>query len=83
LIGYNHNNLLETSFANYVHLDELPKLVKYYLQRLAGDEVPIVYETRVKHKNRNNIYVEIKAGVIPYQGRSANFIVIKKLAKQK
>lgn len=79
LLGYNPVEVTGTSFAHYVHPDELPKLAKYYLKRIAGEDAPPVYETIVKHKNGSDVSIRIKASVINYQGRLADFIAIKKL----
>jgi hypothetical protein len=69
-----------TSFAHYIHPDELPKLAKYYLQRIAGKEVPNnIYNTIIKHKDGSDIPIEIKASVVQYQGRQADFAIVRKI----
>ena len=83
LIGYTPEEIIDTLMVHYIHLDELPKLVKNYMGRMAGEDVPHVYKTILKHKDGSNIYVEINAGVIPYRGKPADFAIIKYLAKRK
>ncbi len=82
LIGYTPEELAGTSFAQYIHPDELPKLAKYYLQRIAGEDVPNVYNTTIKHKDGSDIPIEIKAAVIQYQGRLADFAIVRRLTKE-
>jgi PAS domain S-box-containing protein len=83
LLGYTPEEILDTLMVHYIHLDELPKLVKNFMRRMAGEDVPNVYKTILKHKDGSNIYVEINAGVIPYRGKPADFAIVKYLAKRK
>ncbi len=78
LLGYSPEEVIGTSFAHYVHPDELPRLAKYYIQRIAGEDVPPVYNTIIKHKDGSDVHVEIKASVITYQGKLADFAIVKK-----
>jgi len=81
LIGYAPEELIGTSFAQYIHPDELPRLAKYYLQRIAGEDVPNIYTTVIKHKDGSDIPIEIKASVVQYQGRVADFAIVRKVIK--
>jgi PAS domain S-box-containing protein len=83
LIGYTPEEIIDTLMVHYIHLDELPKLVKNYMRRMAGEDVSHVYKTILKHKDGSKVYVEINAGVIPYRGNPADFAIVKYLAKQK
>jgi len=78
LLGYNPEEVLDTLLIHYIHLDELPRLVKYYLSRLEGEDVPPVYKTMLKHKDGSDINVEINAGLIPYRGNPAVFVIVKR-----
>ena len=82
LLGYTPEEIIDTLMVHHIHLDELPKLVKNYMRRMAGEEVPHVYKTILKHKDGSNIYVEINAGVIPYRGNLADFAIVKCLTKR-
>lgn len=79
LIGYSVEEVLGSSFAQYIHLDELPKVAKYYRERIAGADVPTIYTTVLKHKNGSDVPVEIKASVIQFQDKTADFAIIKKI----
>jgi len=82
LLGYNSEEIIDTLMIRYVHPDELPKLIKYYMSRLAGEDIPPVYKTIIKHKDGSDIYVEINAGLIPYRGNPADFAIVKCLTKR-
>jgi len=78
LIGYTSEEVIGTSFAHYVDPDVLPGLAKYYLKRIAGEDIPNIYKTVVKHKDGSNVHVEIKASVVKYQGRLADLAIVRK-----
>ena len=82
LIGYAPEDIIDTLMIRYIHLDELPKLVKNYTNRMAGEDVPPIYKTVLKHKDGSKVYVEINAGVIPYRGKPADFAIIKYLSRR-
>jgi PAS domain S-box-containing protein len=81
LVGYTPEEMIGTSFAHHIHPDELPRLAKYYLQRIAGEDVPNIYETVIKHKDGSDIPIEIKASVVQYQGKVADLAIVRKVAK--
>lgn len=82
LLGYTPEEMINTLIIHYIHPDELPRLVKYYTSRTAGEDVPPVYKTILKHKDESDINVEINAGLIPYRGNPADFAIVKCLTKR-
>ena len=80
LIGYTPKEIIGTSFAHYIHQDELPRLAKSYLQRIAGEDVPNIYETIIRHKDGSNVPIEIKASVVQFHGRLADLAIVRKVA---
>jgi len=83
LVGYTPEEITDSLMVHYIHIDELPKLIKNYFKRMAGEEVPPLYRTILKHKDGSRVYVEINAGVIPYRGKPADFAIIRYLARRK
>ena len=80
LIGYTPEEVIGTSFAHYVDPDVLPELANYYLKRIAGEDIPNIYTTVIKHKDGNDVPIEIKASMVKYQGRSADLAIVRKVA---
>ncbi len=76
ILGYSPEELMGTPFKQYIHPEDLPKVATYYNERLAGKEVPIVYRLRVKHKNGNDVVIETKMGVIPYNDKPADLAIV-------
>jgi PAS domain S-box-containing protein len=83
LLGYTPEEIIDTLIIHYIHLDELPRLVKNYKDRLAGGDVPSVYKSVLKHKDGSDVNVEVNAGLIPYRGNPADLTLIKCLNKKK
>jgi PAS domain S-box-containing protein len=83
LLGYTQQEMLNTSFANYVHPDELPRVVGYYRLRVLGKDAPLIYNSILKRRDGKDIAVEIRAGIFPYHGRRAVLIIIKELAGER
>jgi len=82
LLGYALEELIGSLFIHFAENGELLKLIKNYIQRMAGEDVPHVYKTILKHKDGSKVYVEVNAGLIPYQGRQADFAILKCLTKR-
>jgi len=82
-LGYSPEEMTGTPFSRYVHPDELPRLAKYYEQRLSGLDIPVVYETILKHRNSSNVYVKILTSLFKYLGKPANLAIIRILAETK
>jgi len=56
---------------------------KLYQKRLAGEDIPNIYETIIYHKDGSTIPIEVRASAINYHGRQADFVFIKKVVKKK
>ena len=83
LIGYSSQELIDSIFMHFILLDELPKLTKIYGKRLAGEDVPPIYKTIVKHKDGSKVHVEINSGIISYKGKAATLAIVRYLNKRK
>jgi PAS domain S-box-containing protein len=81
--GYSREELLNTSFANYIVTDELNQIVQRYDQRMSGKDVPKVYETTIKHKDGRKFHAEVDAGLITYQGKPADLVIIRNITERK
>ncbi len=82
-VGYTIEELIGTSFADYVHPDDLPKVVDRYKRRMGGEDVTPVYEIAVRRKDGSNVYVEANAGIITYQGKPAELVIVRDLTERK
>lgn len=83
ILGYNPAEIIGTPMSDYVHPDEIPKVVEYYKRRLAGEDVPGVYDSVLVHKDGRKINVELSGDVITYHGKSADMIMVHDITEHK
>ncbi|MDY7078809.1 MAG: PAS domain S-box protein, partial [Chloroflexota bacterium] len=81
--GYTVEEMTGAQFVDHTHPDQVPKLVEHYRQRIAGRDVPLRYETVMKHKDGRRIDVEIAGGLITYRGRPADFVFVRDITEHK
>lgn len=81
--GYPIEELIDTPFANYFSPEEIPKVLNRYRLRMAGDEVPTVYESVVRAADGNNIFVEINAATTIYKGKPADQVILRDISERK
>jgi PAS domain S-box-containing protein len=79
IVGYSSEELMGTPFNQYIHPDELWKVIENYNKRIAGKDAPIQYKITVKHKDGSDVDIEAKAGVITYHEKPADFAIISKI----
>jgi len=82
-VGYSIEEGLNTPFADYIHPDEIPKVVGKYNLMMTGREKSQRYETRLVHKSGSAIEVEINAGPISYDGHSAVLAIVRDISERK
>ncbi len=83
LTGYTAQELIDTPILNYIHPKVLSEVINRYEQRMAGQSVPPIYETKILLKHNKVLEVEVNAGVISYQGKPADFAIIRDITERK
>ena len=83
ILDYEVEELIGLPFADFFMPDEIPKVVDRYTRRMAGEEVPSIYESALKRKDGSRIEVELNAGMISYQGRSADMVIVRDITERK
>jgi PAS domain S-box-containing protein len=83
ITGYSIEELLKIGMKGLAHLDEIPKLSERIKKRVAGEEVPIHYETTFIHKSGKKLPVEISAAKIYWHGQAADLIIIRDITERK
>ena len=83
LWGGSIEDILETPLTNYVHPDEQSKLIDYYTRRIKGEDVPPIYESALLQKNGEKVSVELSAGIISYNGKPADMIMVRDITERK
>ncbi|MBM4466799.1 MAG: GAF domain-containing protein [Chloroflexi bacterium] len=75
--------IIDTLFTDYVHPDELSKVLDRYQRRMAGEDVIPIYETVLRRKDGGKVYVELNAGVVTYQGKPADLVIVRDITERK
>jgi len=83
IVGYTPEELKDTPFSRYLHPDELHKLKDRYRRRMAGEDVPAIYETILRHKDGSDVTVEINAGITTFFGRPGDLALVRNITERK
>jgi len=83
IVGYTANEMIDTSFLDYVYPDERPRILEIYKKRLQGEDIPDIYEMLAFHKNGEAISIETNSGIIAYEGKPATFSFIRDITERK
>jgi PAS domain S-box-containing protein len=75
--------LINTPFINYIHPDDLPRIIDRYNRRMAGEQVPSVYEAYLRRKDGGKAYAELNIGVINFLGKPAELVITRDLTERK
>jgi len=83
MLGYTPKQMIGTPMMEYVHPDEFQRLISRYEQRMAGEHVESVYETALLHKDGRRVDIEINVGLITYEGRPAELIIVRDITERR
>jgi PAS domain S-box-containing protein len=77
------DELINRSLADIVSFDRLPHHISENKPYKSLDGVTPTYEAALRHKDGKKIPVEFSAGVITYEGRPAELVVIRDITDRK
>jgi PAS domain S-box-containing protein len=83
LVGYSVEEVVGTSFADYILPSELPRVAENYRRRIAGEHFPSVYETMIRRKDGKGLHIEINAGEVEYEGKPADLAIVRDITERK
>ena len=81
--GYTIKELMDKPFTDYVHPDELDRVVGYYQMRMTGEAIPSIYESAIRHKDGHRMDVEFNISTTLYQGSPAELVVVRDITERK
>ncbi len=81
--GYSQREVIGKSFAQFVHPTQRETMTDTLRRRLRGEKVIPVYETVLLRRDGSPLEVEISAGVIPYEGRPADLVLVRDISQRK
>jgi PAS domain S-box-containing protein len=83
MVGCHEIDLLGKPFTEFIHPDELTKVVDRHKRRLAGEEVPSIYESAIIAKDGRKILVEFNASQNFYLGKATTFVFVRNISERK
>jgi PAS domain S-box-containing protein len=83
LFGYSSDEMIGTSFLDYVHSDDRKRVTEIYDKRMNGAGAPDTYEIGALHKDGSRIEVEISSGDIFFKGKPATFVYLRDITDRK
>jgi PAS domain S-box-containing protein len=83
MLGYTPEELAGTEFSEIVAPEYRGELEERYRRRMAGEDVPSIYETKLLQREGEPIDVEINAGFINYNGRPADLAFGRDIRERK
>jgi PAS domain S-box-containing protein len=82
ITGYTVEELIESSYTNYIHSDEISKIQKN-IERMEELKQPQTFETIVVTKEGKNKEVEVNIGRISFQGKPATLTFVRDITERK
>jgi PAS domain S-box-containing protein len=82
LIGYSMHEIMEKNFFDFVAVEGLAEIEKYYLNRLKGESITS-YKTIFSTKENEKVLVEVTVKPTIYNGEKAEIAIITGLETQK
>ncbi len=83
MLGRTPAEMLGTRATDYIPESELPRLLDLFKKRMAGGDVPRLYETVLTGKNGKPVHVEISVEVVNYEGRQADMVFYRDISERK
>ncbi|MBA4313670.1 MAG: hypothetical protein C0417_13685 [Chlorobiaceae bacterium] len=81
--GYTIDELIGTSFLDYIHPDFIPVIAERYKRRLAGEDIETLFETQLLYKNGTYGDAEINISFIGYNGGKAIMVMVRDITERK
>ncbi|MDD2550492.1 MAG: ATP-binding protein [Bacteroidales bacterium] len=81
-LGYSSDNVVGKSLAQFVPPQEFDGICKKFKQALSNKEAE-KFEAKLLHKNGGEVYVEIVAAAVKYEGKPAIHLTISDISARK
>jgi PAS domain S-box-containing protein len=83
ILGYTLGEIENRPYINFVAPESRPMVYARVNARLAGEDVPQVYQAKLLRKDGNIIDAELSASVIQYRGKPADVGIIRDITERK
>ncbi|MBM4278969.1 MAG: PAS domain S-box protein [Deltaproteobacteria bacterium] len=83
LSGFSEEEYAVTPFSNLVHPEDREMVLERYIKRMRGEEVPSPYSFRIFNRRGEELWVQLNAVLIEWEGRPAVLSFIRDITSQK
>jgi PAS domain S-box-containing protein len=81
--GDSIENMVGKVFTDFIHPDARGDVNERYHRRMAGEKLPLIYETVLVRKDGAMFHAEVNGSVISYEGKLANLVIIRDINDRK
>jgi PAS domain S-box-containing protein len=83
LTGYSADELARMPFPDLIHPDDREMVVERHRRRLTGEDLPTNYSFRIVRKDGNELWGQLNAVLIAWDGRPATLNVVRDFTEQR
>jgi PAS domain S-box-containing protein len=83
MLGYSAEELATIPFISHIHRDDREKVVERHRKRMQGMKVPNTYSFKIKNRQGKELWVEINAVFIEWEGKPATLNFVRDMTEQK
>jgi PAS domain S-box-containing protein len=83
VIGYSKQDLTTRSFIDFIHPDDRLMVMERHVKRMAGEELPSMYEFRIVDCDGSTKWVEMDSVVIQWNGKTAALAFLSDVTARK
>lgn len=82
LVGFSPEEIVGTDFVNFIAPDFRDLVVQRYADRMAGKDVPSIYEIELLRKDGKTIPVELNAMRIDFENQPTDLVFIRDISER-
>ena len=83
LFGCSEDDLAKTPFVEFIHPEDRSTALARHRSRLRGENPPKAYSVRIINKNGEEIWAQLNAELITWEGRPATLNFLRDITEQK
>jgi PAS domain S-box-containing protein len=83
MIGYTTDEIEAKDFFRFIPKDILPQIEDIYKRRIAGEDLPSVYESKILHRDGRSIDVEYNISQVRIGGEQSTLNIIRDISERK
>ncbi len=83
ITGFEPHEVIGHPFLKFIPEEEKNKIRDFYYRRLAGQDIPELYETKTLTRSGKKMEVEINSKVFEYDGLQATLVMVRDISRRK